>query len=157
MSFQYFFQTLKPNAQETAQKIKNLYCKCVLDFNFAPIKGSVFFIFFKKVKFVVPYWTVYVCGGGGQVLHGLQTDTHLPQSPLTGQQFKMTTFCFAFYESYLPTDDTVSCGLVQTVCQADDFKLLSFFVYFHLYYENAHWESVVQEMRAECEKKWGTG
>jgi hypothetical protein len=29
--------------------------KWVLDLNFAPIKGSVFLIFFKKVKFVVPY------------------------------------------------------------------------------------------------------
>jgi hypothetical protein len=38
---------LKPNAQKTAQKIKKRikYCTCVLDFNFAPIKGSVFFIF----------------------------------------------------------------------------------------------------------------
>ncbi len=33
------------------KKSKNVFCKCVLDFNFAPIKGSVFFIF----KFVVPY------------------------------------------------------------------------------------------------------
>ncbi len=27
------------------KKSKNVFCKCVLDFNFAPIKGSVFFIF----------------------------------------------------------------------------------------------------------------
>jgi hypothetical protein len=32
----------------------NLFSKWVLDLNFAPIKGSVFFIFLKKVKFVVP-------------------------------------------------------------------------------------------------------
>ncbi len=44
-SYLYFFRTLKPDAQQTAQKIKNVFCKCVLDFNFAPIKGSVFFIF----------------------------------------------------------------------------------------------------------------
>jgi hypothetical protein len=31
----------------------------------------------------------------------LQTDKHVPQSPLTGQFFMMTTFCIAFYESYL--------------------------------------------------------
>ncbi len=36
------------------KKSKNVFSKCVLDFNFAPIKGSVFFIFKKKVKFVVP-------------------------------------------------------------------------------------------------------
>ena len=27
------------------KKSKNVFCKCVLDFNFAPITGSVFFIF----------------------------------------------------------------------------------------------------------------
>jgi hypothetical protein len=36
------------------KKSKNIVCKCVLDFNFAAIKGPVFFIFFKNVKFVVP-------------------------------------------------------------------------------------------------------
>jgi hypothetical protein len=40
-----FLKTLKPNAQKTAQKRKNLFSSCVLDFNFAPIKGSIFFIF----------------------------------------------------------------------------------------------------------------
>jgi len=43
-------------AKKRLKKLKNVFCKCVLDFNFAPIKGSVFFIFKKKVKFVVPYW-----------------------------------------------------------------------------------------------------
>ncbi len=38
------------------KKSKSFFRKCVLDFNFAPIKGYVFFIFQKKVKFVVPYW-----------------------------------------------------------------------------------------------------
>ncbi len=36
-------------------KSKNVFCKCVLDFNFAPIKGSVFFICERKVKFAIPY------------------------------------------------------------------------------------------------------
>jgi hypothetical protein len=39
----YFFQTLKPNAQKTAQKIKNVLSKCVLDLNFAPITGVLNF------------------------------------------------------------------------------------------------------------------
>ncbi len=42
------------DAAETAQKSKNLLRKCVLQFNFAPIKGSGFFIF--QFKFVVPYY-----------------------------------------------------------------------------------------------------
>jgi hypothetical protein len=32
-----------------------LSTKCVLDLNFAPIKGSVFLILYNKIKFVVPY------------------------------------------------------------------------------------------------------
>jgi hypothetical protein len=44
-------------AKNGSKKIKNLFSKCVLDFNFAPIKGLVFFNFQKKVKFVVPYCT----------------------------------------------------------------------------------------------------
>ncbi len=32
-----------------------------------------------------------------------QTNKHLPQSPITGQFFQMTTFCIAFYGSYLST------------------------------------------------------
>ncbi len=31
------------------------------------------------------------------------TDEHLPQSPFTDQFFSMTTFCTAFFESYLCT------------------------------------------------------
>jgi hypothetical protein len=34
---------------------------------------------------------------------GPQTDKHLPQSPVTVQFFWMTTFCIAFYKSYLST------------------------------------------------------
>ncbi len=30
---------------KNSSKIKKVYCKCVLDFNLEPIKGSVFFIF----------------------------------------------------------------------------------------------------------------
>jgi hypothetical protein len=41
------------------KKSKNVFCKCVLEFNFAPIKESVFFIFEKKVKCVVPPSTYY--------------------------------------------------------------------------------------------------
>ncbi len=41
--------------------------------------------------------------GGGVWSSGPQTDKHLPQSPLTCQFFSMTTFCIAFFESYLST------------------------------------------------------
>ncbi len=47
-------QTLKPNTDETAKKPENIFCTCVLEFNFAPITGSVFFIQ-KKAKFDGPY------------------------------------------------------------------------------------------------------
>ncbi len=40
-----FFELWSQMRKKTAQKIKKLIQKCVLDFNFAPIKGSVFFIF----------------------------------------------------------------------------------------------------------------
>jgi len=54
MSYLYFFQTLKPTRKKRRQKSKNVLSKSVLDLNFVPIKGSVFLIFFKKIKFVVP-------------------------------------------------------------------------------------------------------
>ncbi len=47
-------ETLKLIAQKRLQKSKNVDSKCVLDFNFAPIKGYVFLIFFKKITSVVP-------------------------------------------------------------------------------------------------------
>ncbi len=50
-----FFQLWNQTRKKRLKKSKNVFCKCVLDFNFAPIKGSVFFIFKKKVKFAVPY------------------------------------------------------------------------------------------------------
>jgi hypothetical protein len=49
-------------------------------------------------------YTVYtytVCrGGGGYGALGL---TQISTCPITGQKFWMTTFCIAFYESYLST------------------------------------------------------
>jgi hypothetical protein len=49
-------------------------------------------------------YTYSVCKGGvwGS---GPQTEKHLPQSPFTGEFFQMTTFCIAFYKSYLSTMD----------------------------------------------------
>jgi hypothetical protein len=49
-----FFQTLKPKAQKRLKQSKNVFCKCVLDFNFASIKGSVFLIFKKKSNSLYP-------------------------------------------------------------------------------------------------------
>ena len=40
-SFKLWSQTRK----KRLKKSKNVFCKCVLDFNFVPIKGSVIFIF----------------------------------------------------------------------------------------------------------------
>jgi hypothetical protein len=52
-------------------------------------------------------YTVYtykVCKGGeGSGVLGLRQIKKPPQSPFTGQIFHMTTFCIAFYESYLST------------------------------------------------------
>jgi hypothetical protein len=44
---QTFFATPKPNAQETAQKIKDVSNKCVPDINFASIRGSALLNFLK--------------------------------------------------------------------------------------------------------------
>ncbi len=41
-------------AKNGSKKSKNVFCKCVLDFNFAPIKGYVFFIFHKKSNSLYP-------------------------------------------------------------------------------------------------------
>jgi hypothetical protein len=50
----------------------------------------------------IHYTRVQCVRGWGWVWgSGPQTDKHLPQSPFTGEFFKMTTFCIAFYESYL--------------------------------------------------------
>ena len=51
-----FFKLWSQTRKKRLKKSKNLFSKCVLDFNFVPIKESVFFIFKKKVKFVVPQW-----------------------------------------------------------------------------------------------------
>jgi hypothetical protein len=40
-----FFELWSQTRKKRLKKSKNVFCKCVLDFNFAPIKGSVFFIF----------------------------------------------------------------------------------------------------------------
>ncbi len=54
--FLYLFQVIL--VLFTAPKIKkNMLRKCVLDLNFALLKGSVFLIFlYKIIKFVVPYY-----------------------------------------------------------------------------------------------------
>jgi hypothetical protein len=49
-------------------------------------------------------YTVYtytVCKGGGVWGSGPHTDKHLKQITFTGKFFSMTTFCNAFYDSYL--------------------------------------------------------
>jgi hypothetical protein len=40
-----FFRLWSQMHKKRLKKSKNVFGKCVLDFNFAPIKGSVFFIF----------------------------------------------------------------------------------------------------------------
>jgi hypothetical protein len=52
------FEAKRPKKRR--QKSLNVLSKCVLDLNFAPIKGSVFLFFLNKVKFVVPYWRVHL-------------------------------------------------------------------------------------------------
>jgi hypothetical protein len=49
--------------------------------------------------------TCIQCVKGGVWESGPQTDEHLPQSPFTGKFLWMTTFCIAFYESYLSTEE----------------------------------------------------
>jgi hypothetical protein len=48
-------QTFKRNAQETANKVEEVFYKCVLELNFASIFGSGLLIFSKKVKIAVAY------------------------------------------------------------------------------------------------------
>ena len=40
-----FFKLWSQARKKRLKKSKNVFCNCVLDFNFAPINGSVFFIF----------------------------------------------------------------------------------------------------------------
>jgi hypothetical protein len=40
-----FWKHWSQTRKKRLKKSKNIFSKCVLDFNFAPIKGSVFFIF----------------------------------------------------------------------------------------------------------------
>jgi hypothetical protein len=55
----HYVQSLKPNADETVQKIqkRTLNYKCFLESNFANINGLGGSILSKKVKIVVPYST----------------------------------------------------------------------------------------------------
>ncbi len=53
-----FYQTLK-SKQKKAQKSKNVFSNCCSDFNFAPIKGSIYHFVQKKIKFVVSYSPFY--------------------------------------------------------------------------------------------------
>jgi hypothetical protein len=49
-----FFKLWSQTRKKRLKKPKNLFSKCVLDFNFAPITGSVFFIFKKKSHSLYP-------------------------------------------------------------------------------------------------------
>ncbi len=49
-----FFKLWSQMRKKRLKKSKNVFCKCVLDFNFAPIKGSVFLIFYKKSNSLYP-------------------------------------------------------------------------------------------------------
>jgi hypothetical protein len=54
-----------------------------------------------------------VCKGGEHGGSGPQTDKHLPESPVTGKFFLMTTFWIAFYESYLSTEEGLKFNNIQ--------------------------------------------
>ncbi len=82
----YFFLVIlvlieSQTRKKRLKKSKNVFCKCVLDFNFAPIKGSVFLIFFKKVKFVVPYCSL----SSAEMLSVEWSDTDWGQIPPSPQ------------------------------------------------------------------------
>jgi len=53
-----FFKLWSQTRLKRRQKSKNVLSKYVLDLNFAPIKRVCVLNFLKKVKFVIPYWTV---------------------------------------------------------------------------------------------------
>ncbi len=53
-----FCKLWSPTRTKRLKKTKNVFYKCFLEFNFASISGSGFFIFSKKVKIVVPKSTV---------------------------------------------------------------------------------------------------
>jgi hypothetical protein len=58
------FLTLKPNAEERAEKNKNIFYKCVLEFHFISIFCLGGFILAKKVKIIVPYGILIHTGKG---------------------------------------------------------------------------------------------
>ncbi len=49
-----FFKLWSQTRKKRLKKSKNVFCKCVLDFNFEPMEGSVFFIFKKKSNLLYP-------------------------------------------------------------------------------------------------------
>jgi hypothetical protein len=54
-------------------------------------------------------------GMGSWELRVPQTDKHLPQSPFTGHFCSMTTFCIAFYKSYISTVFTINVCMKDTL------------------------------------------
>ncbi len=58
--FSTFCKLWSLTCKKRLKKSKNIFCKCVLDFNFAPIKGSVLYSSISKKKSNSLYPTVYV-------------------------------------------------------------------------------------------------
>jgi hypothetical protein len=85
--FNLWSQTRKKRRQN-----QKTLSKCDLDLNFTPIKGSVFSIFQKKVRFVVPYCTchVVVYVQGMAFLHSL--DRQLPRLYLNSKHIMVSFF-----------------------------------------------------------------
>ncbi len=80
------------------QKSKSVFSKCVLDFNFAPIKGSVFFSFYKKSNLLYPnhqssQTTVYT--------RDRQNQIHEKQLKLLKKSFIIWSSCIPKF-SYIP-------------------------------------------------------
>jgi hypothetical protein len=60
IEFLYFLLTLKPNEDETAEKMKNVFYECVIESHFTSISGLGGSILEKKAKIVVP---LFICKG----------------------------------------------------------------------------------------------
>jgi hypothetical protein len=78
--------------------LRNSVCKYTTEFrgNFTakiPRNSTELRMFFKKFR-IPPEIKKHFRGHPSS---GPKTDKHLPQSPITGNFFKMTTFCIAFY------------------------------------------------------------
>jgi hypothetical protein len=54
-----FFKLWSQTRKKQLKKSKNVFCKCVLDFNFAPIKGSVLYSLFSLKKSNSLYPTIH--------------------------------------------------------------------------------------------------